>query len=106
MANVISLPISGPAFWSNVEAALASSSGVARFLDPEGDVQYVAMRLSVRMEIVRRTTEQLFEDYVADFDRFAHYHAVINGNMYDVGAVGLLDALEGHDPVAPEHTRP
>ena len=106
MAQTILQPISGASFWSDLDPGIARGGGVGHFLDPEGDVHYAAMSISVRMEVVRRNTDTLFEDFVAHMDKFAHYKAVINGNMYGMTPAGLIDAFEGHDPVAPEHTKP
>ena len=98
------MPITGRNFFNDLNPGIREGRGVGHFND--GDVQYAAMDASALMVIVRRTTEELFERFVARESRAEHLKVVINGNYYDVELDGKIDAFNGHDPVQAYYSLP
>jgi len=91
-----SVTIGGMAFWSSV-----SSPGE---LYNDGDVMYVVLDDSATMDLVRRTTKEMFTTTVTNAAARG-YLVIVNGLMYSVG-VSAWTYRMGWDPVDPKDVTP
>jgi len=91
-----SVAIGGTAFWSSV------SSPADIYND--GEVFYVVLDDSARMELVRRTNKELFS-ITAAIALAKGYRVIVNGLMYTVHVSGLTYRL-GTDPIDPADVTP
>jgi hypothetical protein len=101
---MVSKRITGSTFWDDLDTEIDAHGGVGHFND--GDLQYAAMSAQVRMKVILRTHEELFEDTITRENATNNFKAVINGNLWDLTGAGYRDVVLGHDPVEAGDTLP
>ena len=95
--------IGGPAFWQGVDNSFNNKS-YATFKDVS--VYYLIFNDTVKMEPFARTDEVMFEATARVHSIENNYLAVINAQIYDINARGLIDYAIGDDPVTPAGIEP
>jgi hypothetical protein len=70
----------------------------------DGSLKFLVLPASVRMSVIHRTKEELFESTVQNAMSKSRFICAINGIQYSVSKAGLADTLLGNDPVAASHT--
>lgn len=85
-------------FWGAVNASRDA-------LVHRDSLSMVAMSAARAMNVILRTTEELFT-VAAPRIAGGAARVIVNGNFYDLTSSGMMDAMVGHDPVAANETTP
>ena len=93
----MTITLGNPSFWTLVNRSLGTVQH-----DRNLSLRYVVLDFRAEMRVILRTREELFTTTVNR--EGARARVVVNGNYYDVGFWGQLDAAIGSDPVDPSHT--
>lgn len=90
-------------FWKNARKSF-SKKNFAHLKD--GTIHYVVFEDSVKMDPFVRTDEIMFEAHAIAASKTHNYLAAINGQVFDLNTVGLVDYAVGNDPITPDGIDP